>query len=340
MRLNQIYKILEENKGELTTEKKKVDGTNQDRYQLNNLRVALPALRTLGDLNVFESINDFMEKYPDFYTWNQGIYTDTHSITTSIERDLIAISNEVNSVYRVLETFIPKETGYIISVKLPEYESLNDLPKFYKELDTMLSPLTKYFGEDNLSIYSFENGSKWNDFLVKNKETIAVVLLILTSGSSFYSDITEIQKNRLEMKRSYLSIHEKDLPNEIDAIFEKQTEEKYHEYTTMFIQSLEEKKINVDARGNEESEINNIVSFSYRSYHKLLDDGTEFYIEVNDDEQHMDELGINELIKELETSQNILIETRKIESIRQNDTLCLEVPNEEKDEGVLDNNEN
>lgn len=314
MKLNHIYNVLAENKINLNLVKEKVPNTNLDRYQFPDIQPLLHSFRAIGDLNVFESINRFKEKYPDFYFWNNEIYADTNGVTATIQEAFYAIADEVDSVTNILEKFIPEDEGYIISVKLPEYESLNKLPRFYKELDTMLTPLVKYFGDDTLTIHSFENGSKWNDFLVKNKETISIILLILTSGASLCASITEIQKNKLEMQKTYVSMQQdclsQNLPDEINTIFEKQVEYKYDEYTNKFFQILEEEEIEINTRGSAEEEIRTVIKRSFKSYQFLATEGTQFYGQLNTEDE-----SVKKLAERLDSSQKVLINLKEFQAL-------------------------
>ena len=312
MKLNHIHNILKENQQNLIPERKKVGESYHDMFQINNVQPTLTSLRNIEKLSIFKSISNFKSIYPIFWSWTEGNYSDRGAATSNIINGLYLIRNEVESVFNILEEFIPKDEGYIISVKLPEYESLSDLPIFYKNLDIMFTPLINYFGDDTLTIHSFENGSKWNDFLVKNKETIKVIMLLLTSGAAIYASTTEIQKNKLEFERTYQSMQEpctnQALPADLAKVFEKQIEDKYDEFTNEFIQILEEEEITIDNRGSADGEIRTVIRRSLKSYQVLIDDGTQFYGQLDNDDED-----INKLVEKLDSSQKAIINLREFQ---------------------------
>lgn len=322
MKVGFIYNLLEENVSQIITRPLMISkGPEGNFFEFSNVDILTTAIKNIATvLDSFESITRLKQHYPQFYNGENTFYCKEKTTSDNISRLIQAIHDEVYSSMKLLEKLLPLDDGYIINVKLPDYNNLTELTKFYKDLEFTLNPIVKFSGGTNLEIYSFENGSKWNDFLVRNAVVFGLVLQFLSTGSQLCSDILDIRQSYsiFQQVPNTSAITSEQIKN-IDGIFETLIDQKFEEYAESYIEFIKETNTSINSHGKTEAEIKTTVIHSYKTYVQLIEEGTEFYGEIKNDTMELDDKetleSISASIQKLELSQKKVIEYKETKRI-------------------------
>lgn len=310
MNIKQIYDVLKKNYDLLNIDKES-DPSNYNNKIINNATEVAHAVKELNELNILDSTKSFEQCFYVFYCWSEGVYSSTQSIVSNIEGQINIIKQQVGILMNTLCKLIPDEEGFVLSVKLPEYENLDSLPKFYKDLNTTFSSLIKLFNlDDYLEIYSFENGSKWNKFITKNKLTISLIIIFIRLAFEFHEASLKHEEHKLNMEKIKIEMNYSEEQNKnLKAKLDKEQEEMNNSYIDKVIEIAKTEEITIIDKGQGEQTIRRTIKHSLDSYSKLVKDGTEFYADVSGNPDDLED--VQELIENFNISQKKLNEVNK-----------------------------
>lgn len=197
----------------------------------------------------------------------------------------------------IVEQFAPDNDKYLISVKLPPEISLDELSKFYRRLDRIIGKPLQYMKfAEIVQINSFENGSKINDFFVRNKETVAFVISLLTLATTLYTSGIKPYKEFTDNFCKYDESIKYD-----ETVIAKMIDEKTKE---LLFEYAEQKSSSVN-----ETELSKSIVESFQNYITIVESGATINVYINSsDESDKDLLPVQDELNSLIEKQTALIE--------------------------------
>jgi hypothetical protein len=165
MRLREIKKIIEDNLPLIAFNAEKTGGS----VVVTNYLKAINAINNLADfMFVSDEINSLKGMPWVYYNKSREervIIDDQTFRGFNIVVD--SIKGKCNTVIELINEAIPEENVNSISVKLPDYKELNQLSRFFSELDKSLGQaIINDTIEGKVELQNFDSGSLWIEIVV------------------------------------------------------------------------------------------------------------------------------------------------------------------------------
>ncbi len=176
----------------------------------------------------------------------------------------------LNTALSLINQAIPEQSEDSINVKLPPYNNLSDVSRFFEELNKSLEQAICHPGIDgNVEIKSFESGSLWMTFAV---------------GAAALKIVLDLLKQAFEARKIYYegsilkeNLRSLSLKNDTLQEFESAFEEKYNN-------DVESKARQIIANNNiadNQPEYIERLKLSIKTIVGLINEGAEFHPSLN-----------------------------------------------------------
>lgn len=202
MRLRETRELLKKHSHLITYS---YEQTKSGEYKVSGLQKAINAIDNLSSLGIFEKDINRLKRFPSVYYTknNDDIIRIPEQVHIQVLSVVSTVKEKVDDYQKLISYSIPEQNENVISVKLPQYEDLKDLSKFFKDLDTALHTglVTKGY-QDDYELQNFDTGSLWVDIFMISSAAVGFLGEIVTTAVNIKGKIQEFQimQNQIDHK--------------------------------------------------------------------------------------------------------------------------------------------
>lgn len=264
MRLREIKFLLAKYSDKIVYQEQQLNNGNS--YRVIGLEKAINAINQLSVLGFLDPDIERLKQFDTvYYSKSKDDQMILEKATHFEVKNIIRIAKEKTEGFQALiANSISEHKDDIVSVKLPEYNDLNDLSVFFKNLNQALK--TGLMNDEikaNYHLQSFDTGSMWVDIAVTSGAAIKFLGEIIKTAMSVKEQSYQLQASKTHL--SMLKIKEETLKDlqaavdvQLDAIVEAET------------QRLKgEKEIDPEAL--------NDIKHSVKTFSQLINEGAQFH---------------------------------------------------------------
>lgn len=266
MRLREIRSLLGKYSAEITfTDSSLSNGT----IQVTGLEKTINTINKLSVLGFLDPDIKRLKKYPTIYSAKSpdDVMILNSKDYESIRKIVLTAKEKIEGFQTLIDNSVPKNEKDVVSIKLPQYEDLDDLSHFFKSLNLALkSGLLNDSIKGSFKFQNFDTGSMWIDVVIGS----AVI--------QFFGKIIETAQN-IQQKSIETQIMKQNLKN-----------------LKLQGDALEQIKVALDLQINTvvDAEIKNLtgetqfdpealgeLKLSVKTFAQLLHEGTQFHPQLN-----------------------------------------------------------
>ncbi len=220
-------------------------------------------------------------------------------VYNKIKQHVQIINEKITGFQQLIDHAIPENRENVINIKLPDYQEIDKLGAFYKDLDLALrTGLTIKELEGTYKLQNFDSGSLWTEIVLNNVGSILFFgkLLKLTIEINKQSTENKIAKKKLDELIADSDVANQPLSESLKQQLDSEIDKKIDEKISSL--QLENQELSPESKTS--------IRKSIKTLSDLLDEGTKFYPsseEVDDVKQ-----AFPELPKQLTEPQKLLKE--------------------------------
>ena len=272
MRLREIQSMLSEFDKNIHIEIKSTQNSS-DKWVFGLQRTInnIEGLSVLGfldaDIQRLKSLGDQI-----YYARNSNdkIRVD-NNVSKSISNSINIVKEKISGFNTLIDNSIPEQHEDVVSIKLPDYDELDDLSKFFKDLNQAMQTGLKIDEiKGKYTLQNFDSGSLWVEIIFYASSTLFFLGKLIDKAQDIQKKSVDIQIAKKQLEK--LEIENDSLKETKDAL-DKNLDDLINDE----IESL--------ASDNELSpESINSVKTSIKLFSKLIIDGTRFYPSIKSSE--------------------------------------------------------
>lgn len=282
MRLRDISNILKNYEDEIIVTATKIGSTNN--YDIKGFQSSMNKIEEISSLGFLEGdINRFKSLGESIYNArNSG---DTIRVDSATHQKILhyitIVKEKIKGFQQLVDLAVPPNTTNVVHVKLPDSITLKGLSDFYRKLDIAFRTALKVEEVNgHYSLQNFDSGSLWTEIVLNNMDTILFLGKILSQS-------LEIKKQTIEIQHAKKQLNElKDSNPEAEHV---QTDMMLKLFDEKLDRIIEEKIKEIHPPEEPTTDFspeskNNIVA-SIRTFSELMQQGTEFYPSIAEQEE-------------------------------------------------------
>lgn len=247
-------------------------------YHVYGLQRAINAIDNLAVLGIFDGDIKRLKFFETIYLSRNSedkmrLSQDNHH---AIKRIIDTAREKVDGYQKLISNSIPEREENVVSIKLPQYNDLNDLSKFFKELDNaMHTGLATQNFQDEYKLQNFDTGSLWIDIIMGSSAVVGFLGELITTAMNVKEKSYQVQitQNLLEQQLELQQSNKEQLEF-VRGLFNDQM-------NTIVNAELQLLKGNKDI----DTEGLNQMRTSVRLFADLINKGTHFYSPLNAPEE-------------------------------------------------------
>ncbi|MGG3268769.1 hypothetical protein ABEP16_07640 [Priestia aryabhattai] len=266
MRLRQIRDLLGKYNGKLTYTEQRMSNGN---YEVIGLQKAINTIDRLSPLGFLDDDIARLKVYPTVYLSKspQDKMILAEDVHKEVRRTIRIAKEKIEGFQKLISNSIPENEENVVSVKLPQYDNLNDLSNFFRDLNKALkSGLKNDQIKGNYHLQNFDTGSLWIDLFISAGAINFFGQLITTAMNvkkqSYHLEIARIQLELSKAQKEHIDGVRASFDELLDGIVEKEMTE---------LKELE----------NLDDETSSRVKASIRMLSELITKGTQFHAPLN-----------------------------------------------------------
>ncbi|ETB72261.1 hypothetical protein A943_05600 [Bacillus sp. CPSM8] len=240
---------------------------------IHGLQKSLNAINELSALGFLdEDIKRFKQLGNIYYTRSpqDRIEVDAH-IASQIEQNIKIVKEKLNGFITLINKSMSKQDANTISVKLPYYDSLDDLEKFTKKLNNAFqSGITNKETKGHFKLQGFDTGSMWMDILVSSPAALLIIGKIIDAAQKISINSQGFLISKAHYERIVLQNEQQKKQNEASDIFLAGLQKSIDAITEAEIK-------NVTEGANYSQESINEIKTSAKLFAELLHEGAQFH---------------------------------------------------------------
>lgn len=229
MRLRDMKQLLIDNIDDLEFEYERVGNSSQ--YDIFGFQKTIKAVNNLRELDFLKNEITELSQLENIYydkSISDRIRVDGNSYS-NFKNLIKVIANKCTATLEAFDQAIPDQQEYSISVRLPDYKSLDELSKFFSKLNTSLEQaIVNDKIKGKITIQNFDSGSLWVELLLGGASALRFVGTLVRTAAvvrnkSYHVMMLEQQARTLEIKNDTLEDLQKGLSKSINVLVEAET---------------------------------------------------------------------------------------------------------------------
>lgn len=264
MRLRDMKQLLLNNIHDLSFEHR---DSGSKKTEISNFQKSIKAIDNLKELKFLaEEINQLSQMDNIYFDRSEGDRIKIDDETFQVFYKIIdKVKEKCTAALEAIDQAIPDQDSLSISVKLPNYTNMEQLSKFFTQLNKSLEQaVSNEKTKDKITVQNFDSGSLWIELLVGSVITFKFIGSITHTAALIGKKIMDAQHHKeylrsLKIKNDSLEDIQQALSKQLDALTEAETKN-----------LLSKEKIEYD------NEYLERMKYSIKTLAELINEGTEF----------------------------------------------------------------
>jgi hypothetical protein len=229
MRLRDLRSIIAINTNKFTCALDGVPGNNSLR-NVNKYIDAIEATEEYKLFGIFPSLTNQLSSIKQIYSNRTGSVVLDVGTANAFQIAIEQLRAASIAILEMIDSAIPKQESNSISIKLPQYNNLNDLSVFFEKLNQVINQgLVNDYVKGDVKLQNFDSGSFWIEIIIASQFALNLFTGIVWASAVIAKKIMEVQileqqLRGLEIRNDLLGEISESAKKKIDVVLEAETQ--------------------------------------------------------------------------------------------------------------------